>query len=250
MARFTFADHGELGKRFVVKLLHAEMSADARLVDRMRVEAQTLAKLRHPSIVDVVDFGATPDGRPYLVMERLTGTTLADEVRQRGALGVGEALALIRQLLSALAAAHEIGIIHRDVKLSNLFLHHAAERAPVLKVLDFGSPKCSMVRPAPLPNRCDFRPRRALSSERRASRTRSLGRKGVDHRADIYATGVVLYHLLCGRGPWQDLRRHADILTRSSASASILPLVRRNRSRRARLDRAARALRIARGSVR
>jgi eukaryotic-like serine/threonine-protein kinase len=213
MGEVYLADHGELGKRFVVKLLHAEMATDPRLVDRTRVEAQTLAKLRHPSIVDVVDFGTTPDGRPYLVMERLTGTTLADEVRQRGALGAVEAVALVRQVLGALGAAHAIGIIHRDIKLSNLFMHHPPARAPVLKVLDFGLAKvldgASNIAPAPL--RFPTEEGVVLGTPRYLAPEAWAG-KGVDHRADIYATGVVLYHLLCGRGPWEELRRHADVL--------------------------------------
>lgn len=213
MGEVYLADHGELGKRFVVKLLHTEMTSDSRLVDRMRIEAQTLGTLRHRNIVDVVDFGTTRDGRPYLVMERLTGTTLANEVRQRGALGLGEAIGLVRQVLDALRAAHAIGIIHRDIKLSNLFMHQAPEGTRVLKVLDFGLAKIldGASETAPQPLRYPTEEGVVVGTPRYLAPEAWKG-KGVDHRADIYAVGVVLYHLVCGRGPWQELKRHSDIL--------------------------------------
>lgn len=213
MGEVFLADHIEVGKRFVVKLLLEEMASDPRLVDRMRVEAQSLAKLRHPSIVDVTDFGTTPGGRPYLVMERLTGTTLADDLRQRGALGVHEAVSWVRQVLSALAATHAIGIIHRDIKLSNLFVHHPAGGAPVLKVLDFGLAKVVDGAPdaAPKPLQYPTEEGVVLGTPRYLAPEAWAG-KGVDQSADIYATGTVLYHLLCGRSPWQELKQPREIL--------------------------------------
>ncbi len=213
MGEVYLADHDELGKRFVVKLLHAEMSADPRLVDRVRVEAQALAKLRHPCIVDVIDFGTTPSKRPYLVMERLTGVTLWDELRQRGAFTPGDAVRVVRQLLSALVATHAVGIIHRDVKLSNLFVHQRADNDPVLKVLDFGLAKvmdASVVgTPAPLLYPTE---EGVVVGTPRYLAPEAWAGKGVDHRADIYATGVVLYHLLAGRGPWDDVRQSGKLL--------------------------------------
>jgi len=213
MGEVYLADHRSARGRYVVKLLHSTMVSDARLVDRMRVEAQALSVLRHPSIVHVFDSGTTPTGRPYIVMERLQGNTLADELRQRGALRVVEALTWLRQLLSALQAAHDIGIVHRDVKLSNLFLHEAPDQPRRLKVLDFGIAKvlegASDKAPQPL-----YQPTEigiVIGTPAYVSPEAVLG-KPIDHRADIYAAGIVLYILLCGRGPWDHERRELHSL--------------------------------------
>lgn len=224
MGEVYLADHDELGKRFVVKLLHTEMATDPRLVDRVRMEAQSLARLRHQCIVDVIDFGKTPSGRPYLVMERLTGVTLADAVRQRGAFDPGDAVWIVRQLLSALIATHAVGMIHRDIKLSNLFLHEPPGREPVLKVLDFGLAKVMDARIAgnPAPLRFPTEEGVVVGTPRYLAPEAWAG-KGVDHRADIFATGVVLYHLLAGRGPWDDLRKPQELLERQLAGRFEAP---------------------------
>jgi eukaryotic-like serine/threonine-protein kinase len=213
MGEVYLADHRSVRGRYVVKLLHAKMVSDARLVDRMRVEAQALSVLRHQSIVHVFDSGTTPTGRPYIVMERLQGNTLADELRQRGPLRVSEALTWVRQLLSALQAAHDIGVVHRDVKLSNLFLHEPPDQPRRLKVLDFGIAKvlegASDKAPQPLhqPTEVGI----VIGTPAYVSPEAVLG-KPIDHRADIYAAGIVLYILLCGRGPWDHERRELNSL--------------------------------------
>jgi serine/threonine-protein kinase len=203
MGEVFLADHVELGRRFVVKLLHASMAESARLVDRMRIEAQALARLEHPHIVEVNNFGKTAAGRPFIVMERLRGATLADELRQRGAFSVHETLRLTRQLLSALAAAHAIGLVHRDIKLSNLFLHQLPGQPPILKVLDFGIAKViEGVSPnAPRPLLHPTEEGVVLGTPRYMSPEAILALP-VDHRSDLYSVGLVLYTLLAGRGPW------------------------------------------------
>jgi serine/threonine-protein kinase len=203
MGEVFLADHVELGRRFVVKLLHASMAESARLVDRMRIEAQALARLEHPHIVEVNNFGKTPAGRPFIVMERLRGATLADELRQRGVFSVHETLRLVRQLLSALSAAHDIGLVHRDIKLSNLFLHQAPGQPPILKVLDFGIAKViEGISPnAPRPLLHPTEEGVVLGTPRYMSPEAILALP-VDHRSDLYSVGLVLYTLLAGRGPW------------------------------------------------
>src|SRR6185295_13918149 len=102
-------------RRFAVKLLKAELAQQADMVDRMRVEGEALELLDHPNIVAARGHGSTQDGRPYVAMELLEGTPLHHELRERGALPVAEAIHYARQLLSALHAVHEAGIVHRDV---------------------------------------------------------------------------------------------------------------------------------------
>jgi eukaryotic-like serine/threonine-protein kinase len=104
------AEHIALGKRVVVKLLHADLAQVPLLVDRMRLEAQALGRISpHPHVVEVLDVGTTQWGRPFIVMERLHGSTLREELDRRGHLSVDEALDICADLLAGLGAAHRVG---------------------------------------------------------------------------------------------------------------------------------------------
>ena len=137
------AEHRALGKHVVVKLLRRESAHDEHLADRLRVEAQALARLRHENLVEVHDLGRTPAGRPYYVMERLHGRTLSEEIAARGALPPLEAVDIARQALSGLMAAHHAGLVHRDIKPANIFLCEPSRPGGrrAVKVLDFGVAK-------------------------------------------------------------------------------------------------------------
>src|SRR5262249_2812809 len=100
---------------------------------------RVLGQLRHPNIVEVIDLELASDGRPFIVMEYLEGRTLAEELARRGRLERMEAIAFGRQMLSALNAAHAHGVVHRDIKPQNLFVHQRASAAASLKILDFGA---------------------------------------------------------------------------------------------------------------
>lgn len=208
------AEHTGLAQRVVVKLLKAELAARSDLVDRLRVEAQALARLAHPNLVKVTDFGTTAAGRAYLAMERLQGRTLAEELTRRRPIPVAEALALMSQALAGLHAAHVAGLVHRDVKPENLFLCHDG----TLKVLDFGVAK--VVDEAALSGL--VRPRFS---------THEGGMVGTPHFAapeqleggvvtpatDVYAAGLVLYELLSGVHPFAkhktaDAIHHAQLV--------------------------------------
>jgi serine/threonine-protein kinase len=121
MGEVVEAEHIALAKRVVVKILHRRFSHRPDLVARLRCEGRALAHLAHPNIVTVSDLQLTPDGRPYLVMERLYGRTLRAEREARGSLPVAEAVAIVRQALAGLAAAHNAGMLHRDIKQENSF---------------------------------------------------------------------------------------------------------------------------------
>jgi len=193
-------EHRFLGRRFVVKVLHARLADQPQFVDRMRVEAQAMAQLRHPNVVEVVDFWTADDGRPCVVMELLRGRTLAQALLARRKLPWAEAIDLTRQVLSALSAAHALGIIHRDIKPENLFLHDANGAVPVVKVLDFGVARVlseASVAPLAIPTDTGA----IVGSPRFVSPEGAAGKR-VDQRADIYSTGVVAYAMLAGRGPF------------------------------------------------
>ena len=137
MGGVYLAEHATLGRRYALKVLHGHVLAkDASSVDRFLREARAAARIHHPHIVDVFDFGYLPDGRPYFVMELLDATSVADLV-ESGALAVSQAVAIARQLAEALAAAHEAGVIHADVSASNVLVNARGDHV-MTKLVDFG----------------------------------------------------------------------------------------------------------------
>jgi serine/threonine-protein kinase len=206
MGEVLEAVHIELGKRYAVKLLHSDLVGRADFADRMRIEAQALALVAHPNLVAVHDLGRTPDGRTYLVMDRLYGRTLAEELRARGALPAAEAIEYACQALAGLGAAHAAGIVHRDVKPANLFLCDCEGERRAVKVLDFGIAKVVLetrgdVRgPAPLA----FPTERGvvLGTPLFLAPEQAWGGP-VDARTDVYSMGAVLYRMITGRHPFE-----------------------------------------------
>jgi serine/threonine-protein kinase len=198
MGRVYEAAHKRLhSRRFAIKVLHHDLSRQPEVVTRFQREAEAASALTHPNVVQVFDVNRTPDGRPYIAGELLEGEELGHHLERLGRLGLSEAIFIVRQICSALAAAHARGVIHRDVKPENVFLVGAVD-APRIKVLDFGISKLGdgknsltrtgvvMGTPAYMP------PEQARGSH-------------VDHRADIYAVGAILYRALTGSKPFADL---------------------------------------------
>jgi eukaryotic-like serine/threonine-protein kinase len=223
MSEVFLAEHVGLGATVVVKLLHSALARRADLVERMRIEGQSLALLSHPNVVQVIDAGYTRSGRPFLVMERLVGRTLGAELRARGALPCEEALLITQNVLGGLAAAHALGIVHRDVKVENVFLHERHDGSRIAKVLDFGiakileSVKRTMPEPLSVPTQCGL----LVGTPGYLSPEQALGRPA-DQRSDLYAVAVVLYKLLTGRGPFDEHGR-GDRLIRAHLSEPALP---------------------------
>jgi serine/threonine-protein kinase len=199
------------GGTVVVKVLRADIAQQADMIDRMRVEGEALELLSHPNIVVAHGHGLTSDGRPYVAMEKLDGSTLQQEVRRRGALPVIEAIDYTRQLLSALRAVHQAGFVHRDVKPENLIVCHVGGRA-LIKLIDFGvakvggAPRCPIAPLAfpTLEGACIGTPRYASPEQARGDQ--------VDPRTDIYAAGIVLYTLIAGRGPFDEIKGAGRVL--------------------------------------
>jgi serine/threonine-protein kinase len=215
------AEHLALGKRVAVKILRSILAAEPSSFERMRVEAQALARLRSPHLVDVSDFGRTADGRPFYVMELLSGADLGRVLRRRGCLPPAEAVALARQLLAGLAVAHRAGVVHRDVKLENLFLCERPEGTPLLKILDFGIAKVLPGAEGIEPPSVRTGEGAVLGTPRFMSPEQALGRE-VDERADVYAAGLVLYELLTGRDPFHHIDG-TDSLLRAHVSEAPPP---------------------------
>lgn len=207
------------GERVVVKLLRPELAWQRDYRDRMRVEGETIALLSHPHIVAGRGHGVTADELPYVAMERLYGTTLREELRSRGAFPVGEAVHHTRQLLSALRAVHEAGLVHRDVKPDNVMVCDRGGGGTRVKLLDFGIAKVKISsRARILPLVAPTRTGLCVGTPRYVAPEQASGAI-VDPRTDIYGAGLLLYTLVAGRGPFDDikgaehlLRAHQEIL--------------------------------------
>jgi serine/threonine-protein kinase len=215
MGEVVEAEHLGLGKRVVVKLLRAELADNPELVRRMLIEARSLAALVSPHIVQVSDFGQTASGRTYLVMERLYGRTLAAELRERGALLVAQAIGCILEILAGLDVAHSMGIVHRDIKLENIFLCDPSRDTPrTVKILDFGIAKVLSVardERAPALPHLATEEGSLVGTPRVVSPEQAYGRP-VDARTDVYAVGLLLYNLVAGRSPFAHLSDHVDLI--------------------------------------
>ncbi len=180
----------ELGRPVAIKLLHARRLESADSVDRFEREARTLALLAHPGIVTVIDRGEA-DGRPFIVCELVNGQDLHERIAVEGRLPIAEALAIAVQVASALAYAHERGVIHRDVKPHNVLLTDDGHA----KLTDFG---IARVDDAPaLTN-----PGRVLGTGDYVAPEQAQGHP-LDGRADIYALGALFYHCLTGVPPYR-----------------------------------------------
>ncbi len=129
-----------LERKVAIKMISANLVADSAALERFQREARMLAAFQHPNVVALFDVGVMPDGRPFLVMERLQGRTLREELNSRGTIPTEEVRSIVRQLCAALSAAHRHSLIHRDLKPENVFLCDD-DGHRMLKILDFGLAK-------------------------------------------------------------------------------------------------------------
>ena len=206
-------EHIELGRRVALKALHPRHADRPDLAARLRDEARLSAKLRHPNLVDVFDLGVTADARPWFAVPLLRGRDLRDELAGRGPLPARLAVGLIAQALDGLAAAHAAGLVHRDVKLENLFL----EDDGTVKVLDFGVAKITRDGALGLTD-----PGSPPGTPRSMAPEQCAGAE-VDARADLYAAGLALYELVTGRGPFDDLRGNDHAMRYAHCSRDPAP---------------------------
>lgn len=194
------ARHVRTGGMFAVKVLHRETAADAEIYKRFQDEARTVSALRHPHIVQVTDFDADEDGTPFIVMELLEGEDLYQRLCAVGKLPLDQVLDIGRQVGSALHAAHDRGVIHRDIKPQNIYLvrHELADMVTeIAKVVDFG---ISKIRRAGAQMTRDMT---ILGTPQFMSPEAALGQNSqLDGRADQWSLGVIMYLALSGRLPF------------------------------------------------
>lgn len=191
--------HEFMGRDFALKILHRRHLNNAQLIERLKFEARAIGALDHPNIVEITDFWVSPEGCPCLVMELLEGQRLDRMLLQRRRLPGSEVIEIGRQALSALSAAHAIGLVHRDIKPENLFVQQSPQQTIRLKLLDFGLARVvsETVEGASLEALGLTRTGTVLGSPRYMSPEGLCGER-LGPEADIYSLGVVLYVCLVG----------------------------------------------------
>ena len=193
------AHHTVVGRPFAIKFLHTDLSRRPDMVERFRREAMICGTLVSEHLAAVFDFGVAEDGAPFLVMERLVGEDLGRRLRS-GPWSAEAAASLAIQACRGLDKAHQHGLIHRDLKPQNLFLCRRADGSEVVKLLDFGIAKLHASQPG-----SDSVPETmrgvVLGTPHYMAPEQARGARDIDHRADIYALGVILYEVLTGRRP-------------------------------------------------
>jgi eukaryotic-like serine/threonine-protein kinase len=193
------ARHEPLGHRVAMKLMSRTVAANAEALERFSREARVIASLESDHVVRVTDFGMHA-GAPYMVMELLTGRDLRAELQLREKLPVAEAVDYVIQAADGLFAAHEKGIVHRDVKLANLFVTTRPDGQRSVKVLDFGISKLQSEASEDVEL---TRTASTLGSPMYMSPEQIRDARKVDARTDVWALGVVLYMLMSGRAPFE-----------------------------------------------
>ena len=195
------AEHALIGTRVAIKVIKDSFTTSPSRGQLFLREARATSRVRDPGIISVIDFGLLGDGRPYLVMERIEGEPLDDKLVRGGALEPRTALLLARAVARALSAAHQSGVVHLDLKPSNvILLAGSTDLEPRIKVIDFGS--ANRVGEST----CDGQSNVSGTPEY-MSPEHALG-EPADRRSDIYALGVMLFEMLSGALPFHAATGH------------------------------------------
>ncbi len=196
------ARHLQLDERVAIKILHPGAARDGEAVARFFREARAASRIKGEHVVRVLDVGSLDDATPFIVMEHLEGSDLANVVERNGPLPVGLAIDYVLQACEALAEAHAVGIVHRDVKPSNLFLTTRIDGTPCVKVLDFGISKAMGAVDATRPDFGMTRTQSVLGSPQYMAPEQMRSSRRVDGRTDIWAIGTIVHELLTGEAPF------------------------------------------------
>ena len=191
------ARHEVLGSAVALKFLHGELAKRPGLSSRFLQEAKVSASIQSPHVTRVTDVDQTPEGSPYLVMELLSGESLQTLLDRRSKLPKDQAIDFALQILSGLEAAHALGVVHRDLKPDNVFITPSTG-GPVLKLLDFGIAKLRQTHEY---QRGLTRPGAIMGTPEYMAPEQLYAADKVDHRADIYSLGAILYEMLTGERP-------------------------------------------------
>jgi eukaryotic-like serine/threonine-protein kinase len=197
-------------RQFAIKFMLPQVARTQEAVHRFMLEAKVSARINHPNIIEVIDVGQTEDGTLFLVMELLTGASLDAAVcRAHPPMLLRDFLLVMRDVAHALAAAHRSGVIHRDLKPTNVFLHRDRDGRVVPKVLDFGVSKV-LEGDASGALTVDGT---ILGSPLYMSPEQAVGADGIDGRTDVFAFGAMLFEALCGQRAYSGSNLNALIVT-------------------------------------
>ena len=194
------ARHPLIGKRAAIKVIRRELSNSREAVDRFVLEAQSVNQIGHPNIVDVFGFGQLPDGRAFFVMEWLEGESLRERLQRP--FQFPEALEILEQIAKALEAAHEAGVVHRDLKPDNVYLQVRKGEKPTVKLLDFGLAKLTSRGDGSAQQHDRTRTGVVMGTPLYLSPEQAKGAKiGVE--TDVYSLGAMAYEMLSGVVPFK-----------------------------------------------
>jgi serine/threonine-protein kinase len=192
------AEHTFLKKPVALKLLRGEVATQVGMAARFEQEARATSLIEHENVVRVTDFGRTPAGELYLVMELLDGRPLSAELLEKPKVKPGRALWVTQQVLRGLEAAHGQGVVHRDLKPDNVFVVSRTDGQELVKLVDFGIAKLRSETATHLTITGSV-----MGTPQYMSPEQARGEPDVDHRADLYAVGVMMYKMLAGQPPYR-----------------------------------------------
>ncbi len=222
MGAVYLAEHVVIEKKLVLKVLAPELTRRQDLVARFLQEARSASRIGHENVIDISDFGQSTEGYVYIAMEYLEGKDLGEVVRSEGPLPWPRVQSILVQICRALRAAHDKGIVHRDMKPENIFLIHREGRPEFVKILDFGIAKVMGVDPnGPRLTRTGM----IFGTPEYMSPEQAEG-KEADHRVDVYAVGCIAYHLMTGHTPFI-AENFMALLTKHLMEDPVPPSVRR-----------------------
>ena len=190
-----------LEKRVAVKVLRDDFARRPDVVARFTQEAKSAARIKHENVLDVTDYGQTEDSSFYIAMELLTGTDLADVLQSDGVVSQERGIEVALQVCRALQAAHQKGIVHRDMKPENVFLVRTDDGREVVKIVDFGIAQMKDITGSAEGSRKLTRTGMIFGTPEYMSPEQAAG-KPVDQRVDVYASGIILYEMFVGRVPF------------------------------------------------
>jgi eukaryotic-like serine/threonine-protein kinase len=198
MGTVYLGEHVKMGRKSAIKVMTQAMARDPDAIARFNREAANAARINHPNVCAIYDFGETTDGLIYLAMEFIEGSSLSDLLEREGALAPGRAAAIFQQAGEALQAAHELGIVHRDLKPDNIMLARGKGGTDVVKVVDFGIAKAMGGEEGQKVTKTGL----VVGTPEYMSPEQLAGDK-LDGRSDIYSLALVLYRMLTGTLPFQ-----------------------------------------------
>jgi len=208
MGRVYLAEHVKMGRKSALKVLHPGMVKNLDAITRFNREAANASRISHANVAAVYDFGETADGLIYLAMEYVDGQSLGSVIERHGPLSPKRAAEIVRQTAEALAVAHEVGLVHRDLKPDNILLVPTRDGGDLVKVVDFGIAKAAdeetqkVTKTGHVIGTPDY-----MSPEQFAGDV-------LDGRSDIYSLGLVAFNMLTGRLPFASESARESLIMR------------------------------------